>query len=85
MNAFLPECFALNKISILKCHIKIQRNLNIGISSWFFNVMSWKTCKKGDTFIPLLTELLIYLLDIERNLESKLVIFYFETLCKRSI
>lgn len=70
INTFFPKRFPLNKISILECHIKIQRNLNVGIGSCFFNVMSWKACKKGDTFIPLLAELLIDLLDIERDLEN---------------
>lgn len=83
INTFLPNYFPLNKISILECHIKIQRNLNVGIRSCFFNVMSCKTCKKGDMFIPLLTEFLIYLLDIERNLENQS--YFILRLCVREV
>lgn len=51
-------------------HIENKRNVNVDIRSCFFNVMSWKTCEGEDTFIPLLAELLILLLDIERSLEN---------------
>lgn len=67
----------------MECHIRSERNLNIDIRLCFFNVMSWKTCKREDIFIPLLPELLILLLDIERNLEN--YSYFILRLCVREV
>lgn len=78
INVFFPRCFPLNKISVLECHIKIQRSWYVGIRSWFFNVMSWKTLKQG-MYVYSLAHWVSDTPSRYREKSWKLVIFYFET------